>query len=185
MSEKPGKFEMAGKGTILLDEIGEMSPNLQAKLLHVLQDGEYMRLGGRRTIHADARILASTNRKLDETVSKGEFREDLYFRLNVISIKIPPLRERKEDIPVLCTNFVAKYREKYKSSVEQLPMELLEAFVRFNWPGNIRQLENAIKRFLILPDLAMALADFQTEVTAVAPLKAVALPLCLLGNRCI
>ena len=159
LSEKPGKFELAGKGTILLDEIGEMSSHLQAKLLHVLQDCEYSRLGGRRTIRAEARVLASTNRRLEEMVAKSEFREDLYFRLNVISIEIPPLRERREDIPILCTTLVEKYREKYKSSMDQLPRELLEAFIRFDWPGNIRQLENAVKRFLILPDLEMALAE--------------------------
>jgi DNA-binding NtrC family response regulator len=163
VSEKPGKFELAGKGTILLDEIGEMSSHLQAKLLHVLQDAEYTRLGGKRTIRAEARVLASTNRKLDEMVAKGEFREDLYFRLNVISIEMPPLRERREDISLLCTNFVAKYREKYKSSVEQLPKELLEAFVKFDWPGNIRQLENAVKRYLILPDLEMAFAELKVR----------------------
>jgi len=152
VSEKPGKFELAGRGTILLDEIGEMSSHLQAKLLHVLQDCEYSRLGGKRTIRVQARVLASTNRKLEESVAKGEFREDLYFRLNVISIEIPPLRERREDIPLLCSHFIAKYREKYKSTVKQLPRELLETFTRFDWPGNIRQLENTVKRFLILPD---------------------------------
>jgi two-component system response regulator AtoC len=163
LSEKPGKFELAGKGTILLDEIGEMSSHLQAKLLHVLQDSEYTRLGGKRPIRAEARVLASTNRKIEEMVAKGEFREDLYFRLNVITIEIPSLRERREDIPILCTNFVAKYREKYRSSVEQLPKELLEAFVRFDWPGNIRQLENAVKRYLILPDLEMAFAELKVH----------------------
>jgi two-component system response regulator AtoC len=163
LSEKPGKFELAGKGTILLDEIGEMSSHLQAKLLHVLQDSEYTRLGGKRPIRAEARVLASTNRKIEEMVAKGEFREDLYFRLNVITIEIPSLRERREDIPILCTNFIAKYREKYRSSVEQLPKELLEAFVRFDWPGNIRQLENAVKRYLILPDLEMAFAELKVH----------------------
>jgi two-component system response regulator AtoC len=163
VSEKPGKFELAGKGTILLDEIGEMSSHLQAKLLHVLQDSEYTRLGGKRPIRAEARVLASTNRKIEQMVAKGEFREDLYFRLNVISIEIPALRERREDIPLLCSNFVAKYREKYKSSVEQLPKELLEAFVKFDWPGNIRQLENSVKRYLILPDLEMAFAELKVN----------------------
>jgi two-component system response regulator AtoC len=174
VSEKPGKFELAGKGTILLDEIGEMNSHLQAKLLHVLQDSEYTRLGGKRPIRAEARVLASTNRRIEEMVANGEFREDLYFRLNVIRIEIPPLRERREDIPILCTNFVAKYREKYRSSVEQLPRVLLEAFIRFDWPGNIRQLENAVRRYLILPDLEMAFAELkmnaETDVkTAQAP----------------
>ena len=171
VTEKPGKFELAGKGTILLDEIGEMSSHLQAKLLHVLQDGEYTRLGGKRPIRAEARVLASTNRKIESMVAKGEFREDLYFRLNVITIEIPPLRERREDIAVLCTGFIAKYREKYKSSVEQLPKELLEAFVRFDWPGNIRQLENAVKRYLILPDLEMAFADLKVNSEPSVPVR--------------
>src|SRR5580692_71600 len=171
LSEKPGKFELAGKGTILLDEIGEMSSHLQAKLLHVLQDSEYTRLGGKRPIRAEARVLASTNRKIEEMVAKGEFREDLYFRLNVITIEIPSLRERREDIPILCTNFIAKYREKYRSSVEQLPKELLEAFVKFDWPGNIRQLENAVKRYLILPDLEMAFADLKVHSEPGVPVR--------------
>jgi DNA-binding NtrC family response regulator len=171
VTEKPGKFELAGKGTILLDEIGEMSSHLQAKLLHVLQDSEYTRLGGKRPLRAEARVLASTNRKIEAMVAKGEFREDLYFRLNVISIEIPSLRERREDIPILCSNFIAKYREKYRSAVEQLPKELLEAFVQFDWPGNIRQLENAVKRYLILPDLEMAFAELKvhTEPNAHKP----------------
>jgi two-component system, NtrC family, response regulator AtoC len=152
VSDKPGKFELAGRGTLLLDEIGEMSPPLQAKLLHVLQDNEYSRLGGKRVVTVHARILASTNRRLEESVARGEFREDLYFRLNVIAIEIPPLRERRDDIPLLCSHFVSKYREKYKSPVLQLPRELMESFMRFDWPGNIRQLENTVKRYLILPD---------------------------------
>ena len=139
---------------MILDEIGEMSPQLQAKLLHVLQDSEYSRLGGKRTIRVQARVLALTNRRLEQSVAKGEFREDLYFRLNVISLEMPPLRERREDIPVLALHFMAKYRDKYKSSVKELPRELLEGFKNFHWPGNIRQLENSVRRFLILPDLA-------------------------------
>jgi len=157
MTEKPGKFELADKGTILLDEIGEMSPHLQAKLLHVLQDGEYTRLGGRRPMRADARVLAATNRKLSVAVSKGQFREDLYYRLDVISIEIPPLRERPQDIPLLCRFFVEKYADKYESTVQHLPAEVIDAFVRYEWPGNIRELENAVRRFLILPDLAATL----------------------------
>src|SRR5262249_37809057 len=140
--EKPGKFELAGRGTIMLDEIGEMSPLLQAKLLHVLQDGEYSRLGSTGTLQSEARIIAATNKQLDKLVSGGTFREDLFFRLNVITIEIPPLRERPEDIPPLCGYFVEKYREKYKSSIRELPSDLLQAFTRYYWPGNIRQLEN-------------------------------------------
>jgi len=157
MGDKPGKFELADNGTILLDEIGEMSPHLQAKLLHVLQDGEYTRLGGRRAARVDARVLASTNRKLSEAVAKGQFREDLYYRLNVVTIEIPPLRERPRDIPMLCSYFVEKYAERYKSSVKKLPAELMDAFIRYAWPGNVRELENVVRRFLILPDLAATL----------------------------
>ncbi len=155
VGDKPGKFELAGRGTLLLDEIGEMSPPLQAKLLHVLQDCEFSRLGGKRLVQVDARILASTNRRLEQSVARGEFREDLYFRLNVITIDVPPLRERKEDIPLLCTHFLSRYREKYRSTVNQIPPELMAAFLAFDWPGNVRQLENCVKRYLILPDAAV------------------------------
>lgn len=161
LNEKPGKFELADKGTLLLDEIGEMSPHLQAKLLHVLQDSEYTRLGGKKLVHVDARVLASTNINLEEAVAKGRFREDLYFRLNVIRLDLPPLRERREDIPVLCNYFMMKYRERYKSTVDDISPQLLDALVRFDWPGNIRQLENAIKRYLILPDIEMTLAELK------------------------
>jgi transcriptional regulator with PAS, ATPase and Fis domain len=159
--DKPGKFELAGNGTIMLDEIGEMSPALQAKLLHVLQDGEYSRVGGTRTLTSEARILAATNKQLEKMVSTGAFREDLLFRLNVITVEVPPLRERPEDIVPLCNTFLEKYRAKYKSPVQVLPPELLAAFTRHAWPGNIRQLENNVKRFLILPDVRMALLELQ------------------------
>jgi two-component system, NtrC family, response regulator AtoC len=159
LSEKPGKFELAGKGTILLDEIAEMSLHLQAKLLHVLQDGEFARLGGRRSIHASCRIIASTNKKLAALVSRGEFREDLFYRLNVIPIEIPPLRERREDIPLLSNFLFQKYRLRYNPSLQRLPAELLTVFSGAEWPGNVRQLENVIKRYLILPDVSSVLAE--------------------------
>ena len=169
LTEKQGKFELAGKGCILLDEIGEMSPHLQAKLLHVFQDGEFSRLGGKRSIRVDCRILAATNRKIAEEVSRGEFREDLYYRINVIQLELPPLRERREDIPLLCNHFFQMYRNRLESSLDELPRELLEAFLRYDWPGNIRQLENAVKRFLILPDLNLALSELNgTGVVAQA-----------------
>jgi two-component system response regulator HydG len=152
LRDKIGKFEQADKGTLLLDEIGEMSSHLQAKLLHVLQDSEFSRLGGKKAVKVNVRIIAATNKKLKEAVLKGEFRNDLYFRLNVIRIEIPPLRERREDLPLLCTHFLEKYRERYQSSVQALPKDLVEAFLRYDWPGNVRQLENIIKRYLILPD---------------------------------
>jgi two-component system response regulator AtoC len=151
VGEKPGKFELAHQGSILLDEIAEMSGNLQAKLLHVLQDGEYTRLGGRRPVRVDSRVLATTNSRLSEAVRAGRFREDLYFRLNVIHIEVPALRQRLEDVPLLCEHFVRVYAERYHSSVRELPAELLQAFQRHHWPGNVRELENAVRRYLILP----------------------------------
>jgi len=171
LNDKPGKFELADKGTLLLDEIGEMTPHLQAKLLHVIQDSEYTRLGAKRTIRVDARVLASTNINLEEHVASGKFREDLYFRLNVIRIDIPPLRERREDIPVLCNYFLCRYRDRYKSSVEEITPSLMDSFLRYEWPGNVRQLENAIKRYLILPDMNVNLSELkeQTPSSAAAP----------------
>jgi two-component system, NtrC family, response regulator AtoC len=171
LNDKPGKFELADKGTLLLDEIGEMTPHLQAKLLHVLQDSEYTRLGAKRTIRVDARVLASTNINLEENVASGKFREDLYFRLNVIRIEIPPLRERREDIPVLCNYFLCRYRDRYKSSVEEITPSLMDSFLRYDWPGNVRQLENSVKRYLILPDMNVNLSELkeQTSSSATAP----------------
>jgi DNA-binding NtrC family response regulator len=168
--DKIGKFEQADKGTLLLDEIGEMSPHLHAKLLHVLQDGEFSRLGGKKPVKVNVRILAATNKKLKEAVFKGEFRNDLYFRLNVIKLEVPPLRERREDIPLLCNHFLEKYRERYQSRVQQFSKELMEALLRYDWPGNVRQLENVVKRHLILPD-----ADVTTELRG-APTESVAQP---------
>jgi DNA-binding NtrC family response regulator len=168
--DKIGKFEQADKGTLLLDEIGEMSPHLQAKLLHVLQDAEFSRLGGKKPVRVNVRVLAATNKKLKEAVLKGEFRNDLYFRLNVIKLEVPPLRERRDDIPLLCNHFLEKYRERYQSPVQQFPKDLMETFLRYDWPGNVRQLENVVKRYLILPD-----ADVSTELkaaTAEAPAPA-------------
>src|SRR2546430_975082 len=150
--DKIGKFEQADKGTLLLDEIGEMSPHLQAKLLHVLQDAEFSRLGGKNPVKVRVRVLAATNQQLKGAVLQGGFLNDLYFRLNVIKLEIPPLRERREDIPLLCNHFLDKYRERYQSPVQQFPKELIEAFFKYDWPGNVRQLENVVKRYLILPD---------------------------------
>jgi DNA-binding NtrC family response regulator len=169
LTDKPGKFELAHGGTILLDEIGEMSPGLQAKLLHVLQDGEYSRLGGRRPIEVDVRVLASTNKRLGEAVAKGEFREDLYYRLDVIRLEIPALRKRPEDIPLLADYFIQRYRERYRSPFRQLPPELAECFVHHDWPGNVRQLENVVKRLLILTDVSAVLSELRGAGPAPAP----------------
>ena len=159
--EKPGMFELADTGSILLDEIGEMTPSLQAKLLHVLQDGDYTRLGGRRRLHVDARVLASTNIQLEEAVAAGRFRQDLYFRLNVIRIDIPPLRERRDEIPMLCAHFLRSYSSRYHGKLRALPRDLRDAFERHDWPGNVRELENAVRRFVILGDLDASLAELR------------------------
>jgi two-component system response regulator AtoC len=159
LRDKPGKFELAGRGTIFLDEIGEMSPLLQAKLLHVLQDGEFTRLGGTKPQMSSARVLAATNQRLEECVAEGTFREDLYYRLNVIRIEIPPLRSRKEDIAPLCTFLINLYSSRYKRPVREIPPDVMESIENYSWPGNVRQLENIIKRFVILPDVKLVLGD--------------------------
>src|SRR5882672_9279876 len=157
ISDNPGKFELAHQGTILLDEIAEMSPHLQAKLLHVLQDGEFRRLGGKNIVRVDARVLAATNKRVEDLLASGKFREDLYFQLNVIKLEIPPLRERRDDIPMLANYFFQKYRGLQGSTVERLPLELLSAFLHYSWPGNVRQLENAIRSYLILQDVNLVI----------------------------
>src|SRR5271165_5100965 len=149
---KPGKFEMANKGTIFLDEIAEMSTHLQAKLLHVLQDHQYSRLGGRHLIDTDVRVLAATNVDVQEAMKDGRFREDLYYRLNVLSIVVPPLRERTAEIPLLFRHFLEKYAEKFGKSPQTPSKHLLEAAINYPWPGNLRELENFVKRYMILED---------------------------------
>ena len=147
--QKPGKFEAADGGTLLLDEIGEMPLRLQAKLLHVLQDGEFSRVGGEKIIGTDVRLIASTNRDLEAAMRAHQFREDLYYRLNVIEIRIPPLRERREEIPALTEDFRRRFNVQYGRSVE-IPQETIRVFLDYHWPGNIRELENAIKRIVVL-----------------------------------
>jgi two-component system response regulator AtoC len=147
---KQGKFELANFGTLFLDEIGDMAPVLQAKLLHVLQDNEYSRLGGKKNVVVDVRILAATNQNLEEAMQEGRFREDLYYRLNVVNITIPPLRERREEIPLLCEHFLRKHNRKYNSVFSSLPPHVAEHMLAYDWPGNIRELENVIKRLVIL-----------------------------------
>jgi two-component system, NtrC family, response regulator AtoC len=149
---KPGKFELANKGTIFLDEIAEMSPHLQAKLLHVLQDGQFSRLGARTVVNVDVRVLAATNMDVKEAMRTGRFREDLYYRLNVLSLHIPPLRERTSEIPLLFRHFLTKYSEKYQKQAPDPSKSLLEAALRYTWPGNLRELENFVKRYVILED---------------------------------
>jgi two-component system response regulator AtoC len=149
---KPGKFELANKGTIFLDEIAEMSPHLQAKLLHVLQDNQYSRLGGRLTIVVDVRVLAATNVEVQEAMKSGRLQEDLYYRLNVLSINVPPLRERTTEIPLLFGHFLNRYSEKFQKETPNPSQRLIEAAIRYAWPGNLRELENFVKRYVILED---------------------------------
>jgi two-component system, NtrC family, response regulator AtoC len=147
--QKPGKFEAADGGTLMLDEIGEMPLRLQAKMLHVLQDGEFCRVGGEKIIGTDVRLIASTNRDLESAMRMHQFREDLYYRLNVIEIRIPPLRERREEVPLLIDHFKRKFSVQYGRSVD-IPAETVRVFVEYHWPGNIRELENAVKRVIVL-----------------------------------
>ncbi len=163
---KPGKFELANKGTIFLDEIAEMSPHLQAKLLHVLQDNQYSRLGGRSVITVDVRVLAATNMAVSEAMRSGRFREDLYYRLNVLSIHIPPLRERTAEIPLLFRHFLLKYSEKFGKQAPEPSSHLLEAALRYQWPGNLRELENFVKRYVILEDDAGSFRELLEMTTA-------------------
>jgi two-component system response regulator AtoC len=149
---KPGKFEQANRGTIFLDEIAEMSPHLQAKLLHVLQDHQYSRLGGRHLVEVDVRVLAATNVEVQEAMKSGRLREDLYYRLNVLSINVPPLRERTTEIPLLFRHFLAKYSEKFQKETPTPSDHLMDAAMRYPWPGNLRELENFVKRYVILED---------------------------------
>jgi DNA-binding NtrC family response regulator len=147
-----GRFELANGGTIFLDEVAEMSPHLQVKLLRVLQGQEFERLGGTKTIRSDVRILAATNKDLDKRVEEGSFREDLYYRLKVIPIEIPPLRERKSDIPLLVQHFLETMGRGKKRKIRGISKDVMRALVNYNWPGNVRELENAIERMLILSD---------------------------------
>lgn len=148
--QRLGKFEQATYGTIFLDEISEMHPALQAKLLHVLQDGSFSRLGGKREISVDVRVLAATNKGLEQAVLDGQFREDLFYRLNVITIHIPPLRERREEIPVLLTYFHTKYCEVYGKNPQPFSDAAVQRMLEYAWPGNIRELENLVKRYVIV-----------------------------------
>jgi transcriptional regulator with GAF, ATPase, and Fis domain len=147
---KPGKFEFANHGTMFLDEISEMRAPLQSKLLQVLQDGEFARLGGRQDVRVDVRVVAATNRDLEGAVAEGQFREDLFFRLNVVCITLPPLRQRRDEIPVLTEHFLRRYSEHYNKPVLALATDTIRLFVEYDWPGNVRELENLIKRMVIL-----------------------------------
>jgi two-component system, NtrC family, response regulator AtoC len=150
IQQKPGKFEFAHEGTMFLDEISEMHQPLQSKLLQVLQDGEFARLGGRHDVHVDVRIVAATNRDLEIAVADGQFREDLFFRLNVVCITLPPLRQRRDEIPLLTDRFLRQYAEHYNKPAITLAVDTLRLFSEYEWPGNVRELENLLKRAVVL-----------------------------------
>lgn len=148
---KPGQFEYADKGSIYLDEIAELPMSLQAKLLHVLQDFRFARVGGHGVIDVDTRVIAATNRDLEQGIARGEFREDLYYRLNVVEVRIPPLRERKDDIPSLVARFLMLFNQQYRRN-KQITPETMGRLIEYPWPGNVRELENIVRRIVVLND---------------------------------
>jgi two-component system, NtrC family, response regulator AtoC len=175
VQHKPGKFEFAHHGTMFLDEISEMHLMLQPKLLQVLQEGEFSRLGGRQDVRVDARVIAATNRDLEQAVADGQFREDLFFRLNVVCITVPPLRQRRDEIPILTDLFLRRYSERYNRPRITPAAATLRLFDEYGWPGNVRELENLVKRMVILgadepirQELAEAIAE-RTRATGPIP----------------
>jgi two-component system response regulator AtoC len=160
---KPGKFEQANHGTILLDELGEMSSALQAKLLHILQDGEFCRLGGRSNITANVRVLAATNIDMQKAILKKTFREDLYYRLNAFTFRIPPLRERREEIPLLLKHFMVRFSEKYSRDPLSQSEALINACQNYDWPGNLRELGNFVKRHIVLQDERFVVSELEEK----------------------
>jgi DNA-binding NtrC family response regulator len=163
---KIGRFELTHGGTLLLDEIGDLPPGLQAKLLRVLQTGSFERVGGTESVKVDVRIIAATHRGLEEEVKKGRFRADLYYRLNVIRIELPPLRERTEDIPLLATHFLQKHSSATGAPLAEIATDAMQALLRHNWPGNVRELENAIKAGVAMADGTVLRRDDLPESVA-------------------
>jgi two-component system, NtrC family, response regulator AtoC len=163
MRTKQGKFELCNGGTILLDEVAEIPANLQAKLLHVLQDGQFFRLGGETNLEVDVRVLAATNVNVQQAIAERKFREDLYYRLSAFTILLPPLRERREEIPVLMRHFMERMSAQYSLRPPPLSPGLIEACLRYPWPGNLRELENFTKRYLVMGDEAMAVNELRTN----------------------
>jgi len=168
-SERRGLFEVAHGGTLFLDEVGEMSPGMQAKLLRVLQTGEFRRLGGERTVHVDVRLLCASNRDLSRLVEEGAFREDLFYRLNVVRVGLPPLRERRDDIPLLVEHFLGKHAQKRGAKPPRLQRAALQKLVGYRWPGNVRELENEILRAAALGGETIAVEDLSPQVAAGDP----------------
>ncbi|TAL26362.1 MAG: sigma-54-dependent Fis family transcriptional regulator [Nitrospirae bacterium] len=165
VSTKLGKFEIADGGTVFLDEIGDMTPDLQVKILRVLQERAFERVGGTKTIKVDVRIIAATNKNLEDEVSAGRFREDLYYRLNVIPMQLPPLRERTEDLPLLCNYFINKYCKKREKPLMKMSEETMSALANYSWPGNVRELENLIERLVVLKeDETVVMSDLPEKI---------------------
>jgi formate hydrogenlyase transcriptional activator len=168
ITQKSGRFELAHQGTLFLDEVGDIPQELQPKLLRVLQEQEFERLGSTRTIKVDLRLVAATNRDLARMVADGRFRADLYYRLNVFPLVIPPLRERRDDIPPLVRHFTQRFARRMGRRIEAIPGAIMDALVSYPWPGNVRELQNVIERAVILspgPALQVPLGDLQSAVT--------------------
>jgi transcriptional regulator with GAF, ATPase, and Fis domain len=188
VASKPGRFELADGGTLFLDEIGEVPVEMQVKLLRALQESEFERVGGIKTLRVDVRLIAATNRDLKSLIADGKFREDLYYRLAVVPIELPPLRDRREDIPLLVRHFIVKYDERLGKRVEGIEDEAMQLLLGYSWPGNIRELENLMERSVLFADgpliLASALPDSLREkgpqppvpIAAMGPLGAIAAP---------
>ncbi|MEY3282666.1 MAG: hypothetical protein RIR86_679, partial [Acidobacteriota bacterium] len=149
-TRRQGRFELANKGTLFLDEIGELTPAMQVKLLRVLQERQFERLGGKDLLTVDIRVIAATNRNLEDMVDNGQFRADLYYRLNIVNLELPPLRGRQEDIPILARHFVSKAAGKHEKSIPSLSQDFEERLTRYRWPGNIRELENIMERAVVI-----------------------------------
>jgi transcriptional regulator with PAS, ATPase and Fis domain len=163
VKSKPGKFELADKGTLLLDEIGEMSASMQAKLLRVLQDGQFSRLGARASTQVDVRVIAATNVNIESAIADRLFREDLYYRISTFTIEIPPLRKRLEEIPFLIAEMLRRYSIHFKVNPVEVPQDLVTALQAYDWPGNLRELSNFVMRMLITKDPRTAVANLGSK----------------------
>lgn len=166
---KPGKFELANKGSILLDEIGEMAGSMQAKLLHVLQDGHFSRLGGRTTTQVDVRVIAATNINIEKAIAEGSFREDLYYRISAFTVAIPPLRDRREEIPFLVDQLLRRYASSFHQDPVYVSPQMIEVMQEYDWPGNLRELSNVVVRIQILQDTQATIEDLRRRISSRGP----------------